>query len=396
MSRMKTIIQQKLAQAVGLLNEQNVDAWITFVRETSQTHDPALDILLGFGLTWESALIVTRSGEKIAIVGRYDADNVKKLEAYDRVLGYDQSVRELLTTEIKRIDPQTIALNYSLSDSGADGLTHGMWLKLRDLLGEPFVSRFVSGEGIARRLRERKSLAEIARVRATIKKTEELYDALFDLPLTGMTEIQVHSLAGDYAARQGVAFGWERISCPIVNAGEFSSIGHGIPDHIKIEPGMIVHFDMGLRADEYCSDLQRDAYVLRDGERQAPAEVQRAWDACRTALEAGRAALKAGVPCWTVDKAARDSLVGAGYEEFKHAFGHHVGRKVHDGGSVLGPHWEKYGDLPNMLVEPNSIYAIELGVMVPGHGYLGLEENVLVTEGGAEYLSEPQRELILV
>ncbi len=393
---MKTIVQQKLDQAVALLNEQDVDCWVTFVRETSQTHDPALDLLLGFGLTWVSALILTRSGEKIAIVGRYDVDNVQKLDAYDRVLGYDTSIRELLTAEIKRIDPQTIALNYSLSDSGADGLTHGMWLRLRDLLGGSYADRFVSGEGISRRLRERKSPAEIARIRSTIKKTEALYEALFDLPLSGMTEVQVHAIAGDYAAKQGVEFGWERINCPMVNAGEFSSIGHGIPDHIKIAPGMIVHFDMGLMHDDYCSDLQRDAYVLREGETAPPPNVQQAWEACWAALEAGRVALKAGVPCWTVDKAARDAMTNAGYPEFLHAFGHHVGRKVHDGGSVLGPHWEKYGDLPNALVEPNSVYAIELGVLVPGHGYIGIEENVLVTESGAEYLSEPQRELILI
>jgi Xaa-Pro aminopeptidase len=393
---MKTIVKEKLDQAVDLLNEQDIDCWVTFVRETSQTHDPALDLLLGFGLTWVSAIVITRHGEKIAIVGRYDVDNVQKLEAYDRVLGYDISIRELLTTEIKRIEPQTIALNYSLSDSGADGLTHGMWLKLRDLLGEPYANRFVSGEGIARRLRERKSPAEIARIRSTIKLTEQMYEALFDLPLSGMTEVQVHAIAGEYATKQGVAFGWERINCPMVNAGEFSSIGHGIPDHIKIEPGMIVHFDMGLQHDDYCSDLQRDAYVLREGETAPPPEVQRAWDACWAALEAGRAVLQAGVPCWTVDKAARDAITGAGYAEFLHAFGHHVGRKVHDGGSVLGPHWEKYGDLPNALVEPNSVYAIELGVLVPGYGYIGIEENVLVSEAGAEYLSEPQRTLILI
>jgi Xaa-Pro aminopeptidase len=393
---MRTIVQEKLVQAVALLDEHNVNCWITFVRETSQTHDPALDLILGFGLTWVSALIVTRSGEKIAIVGRYDADNVRKLEAYDQVLGYDQSIRDLLVSEIARLDPKTIALNYSLSDSGADGLTHGMLLKLGDLLGGNYAARFVSGEGIVRRLRERKSPAEVERIKETILLTQAVYKELFGLPLGSMTERQVWQRAGEIVASYDVEFGWERVNCPIVNAGPNSSIGHGIPDNIAIEPGMIVHFDMGLRHGDYTSDLQRDAYVLREGESEPPAEVQRAWHACRAALEAGRSVLKAGVPCWHADKAAREALEDFGYPEFMHAFGHHVGRKVHDGGSVLGPHWEKYGDLPDQLVEPNSVFAIELGVMVEGVGYIGIEENVLVTETGAEYLSEPQKELILI
>ncbi len=393
---MKRIVQQKLDQAIQLLNEQSVDCWITFVRETSQTHDPALDLILGFGLTWESALIVTRSGETIAIVGRYDADNVRKLEAYDQVLGYDQSIRELLVGEIARRDPQTIALNYSLSDSGSDGLTHGMFLKLGKLLGDPYASRFVSAEGVVRRLRERKSSAEVERIRATIRLTEAVYAELFRLPLRGMTERQVWERAGEIVANRNADFGWERVNCPIVNAGPDSSIGHGIPADITIEPGMIVHFDMGLRFDDYTSDLQRVLYVRRDGETEPPLEAMRAWQACWMALEAGRAALKPGVRGWEVDKVARDALEDLGYPEFMHAFGHHVGRKVHDGGSVLGPHWEKYGDLPDMPVEPNSVYAIELGVMVEGVGYIGIEENVLVAEDGAEYLSEPQRELMVI
>ena len=67
---MNTITQEKLDQAVALLAEQNLDCWITFVRETGQVMDPALDLLTGFGLTWVSALIVARDGGKIAIVGR--------------------------------------------------------------------------------------------------------------------------------------------------------------------------------------------------------------------------------------------------------------------------------------------------------------------------------------
>lgn len=393
---METIVQQKLNQAVELLQECELDAWLTFVRETSQTHDPALDLIVGFGVTWVSAFIFTRAGEKIAIVGRYDVDNIAKLQAYDQVLGYDQSIREQLTREIARIDPQTIALNYSLSDVGADGLTHGMFLKLSELLGEKYAARFTSGEGVARRLRERKSPAEVARIRETVRLTEAVYRELFALPLRGMTERQVWQHAGEIVAGTSAEFGWERVNCPIVNAGPNSSIGHGIPDDIAIEPGMLVHFDMGLRHGEYTSDLQRNAYVLREGESAPPPEVQRAWRACRTALEAGRSVLRAGVQCSEVDQAAREALEDLGYPEFMHAFGHHVGRKVHDGGSVLGPHWEKYGDLPKQRVEPGSAFAIELGVMVEGVGYIGVEENVLVTAAGAEYLSEPQAELIVL
>ncbi len=394
---MKEIIQQKLNQAIGLLQELNIDCWMTFVRETSQIHDPALDLILGFGLTWDSALIVTKAGEKIAIVGRYDGDNIRKLEAYDQVLTYDTAIRPLLREQMTRINPQSIGLNYSLNDTGSDGLTFGMYARLVQLLGDtPYPSRFVSADGIVRRLRERKSETEVARIKIAVAKTQQVYEMMFDLPLKGMTEKQVHQITGDFVKHAECDFGWERINNPMVNAGPNSSIGHGIPDDLVIEPGQLVHFDMGLRNNGYCADLQRDAYVLRDGESAAPEAVQKAWTACWAALEAGKAALKAGVICYEVDAAARNTLVQAGYPEFMHAFGHHVGRVVHDGGNVLGPRWEKYNNLPYTQVEPNSVYAIELGVLLPEYGYIGIEENVLVTESGAEYLSEPQRELMLI
>jgi Xaa-Pro aminopeptidase len=394
---MKEIIQEKLTQAVALLNEQNLDCWLTFVRETSQVHDPALDLILGFGVTWDSAFIFGKGGEKIAIVGRYDGDNIRKLEAYDQVLTYDQGIRETLREALARLNPNSIGLNYSLSDTGSDGLTFGMYARLISMLGDtPYAARFTSADGVVRRLRERKSASEIARIKTTIEKTQQVYEMMMDLPLIGMSEKQVHAVTGDFAAHNNCEFGWERVNNPIVNAGPESSIGHGIPSDLKIAPGQIVHFDMGLRHQGYCSDLQRVAYARRDGEMHPPEEVTKAWDACWAALEVGRAALKPGVVAWQVDAAARAELVKQGYDEYLHAFGHHVGRNVHDGGSVLGPRWERYGQLPNMTIEPNNVFAIELGVMLPGYGYIGIEENVVVTESGAEWLSEPQRELMVI
>jgi Xaa-Pro aminopeptidase len=91
-----------------------------------------------------------------------------------------------------------------------------------------------------------------------------------------------------------------------------------------------------------------------------------------------------------VDQAARETLTQAGYPEYMHAFGHHVGRSAHDGATVLGPRWERYGASVDGVIEAGNVFAIELGVQVPERGYIGCEEDVLVTPQGAEYLSEPQ------
>jgi Xaa-Pro aminopeptidase len=89
-------------------------------------------------------------------------------------------------------------------------------------------------------------------------------------------------------------------------------------------------------------------------------------------------------------------LVEAGYPEYQHAFGHHLGRVAHDGGTVLGPRWDRYGQLPYGQLEAGNVFAIELGVHLEGFGPVYLEENVRVTDEGMAWLSQPQTDIWLI
>lgn len=392
-----TIINEKLTQAVALLNEQDLGAWLVLVRETSLTRDPCLDLVAGLDMTWHSAFIVGRGGERIAIVGRFDADNVRAIGGYTDTIPYDQSIRPALREVITRLNPQTIALNYSESDPAADGLTHGLWLTLQETFRDtPFAARFVSAEKFLAALRGRKSASEIERLRAAVRVTERLFAHIGNSLKVGQTEQHIAQRLHDARKKLKLGTAWDEPYCPIVNAGPDSAVGHVAPGPHKLKRGHLLHMDFGVKRDGFCSDLQRMWYVLDKGERHAPENVRRAWEACWAALDAGAAKLKPGVAGWEVDAAARETLVAAGYPEYQHALGHHVGRVAHDGSTLLGPRWDRYGQSPFGLVEVGNVFTLELGTPVPGRGYIGLEEDVLVTEHGLEWLSKPQRKLWLL
>ncbi|HVU66946.1 MAG TPA: M24 family metallopeptidase, partial [Ktedonobacteraceae bacterium] len=96
-----------------------------------------------------------------------------------------------------------------------------------------------------------------------------------------------------------------------------------------------------------------------------------------------------------VDEASRNFLVAAGYPEYKHAVGHSVGRHAHDGGPLLGPRWPRYGETPYHIVEEGVVFTLELGVMTE-RGYIGLEDEVIITGDGNEWFSQPQKDIYLI
>ena len=106
--------------------------------------------------------------------------------------------------------------------------------------------------------------------------------------------------------------------------------------------------------------------------------------------------MKAGVTRNSIDVISREIVTDSGYPEYPYALGHQLGRVAHDGGALLGPLWEKYADSPNQKLEVGQVYTIEPSLPIPNFGHIGLEEDVVMTDQGAEYLGEPQSEIVMI
>jgi Xaa-Pro aminopeptidase len=390
------LILEKVSQASAILQEKQIDLWLTFVRETSAAGDPMLPLIYDGDLTWHSALLLAASGERVAIVGRYEAEAVQRLGAYPEVIAYDQSIRPALLAVLERLNPRTLAINYSLDDVHADGLTYGMHQTLLHYLeGTVYAQRLISAEGIIAALRGRKTPAEITRLRGAVETTEAIYARTFQFLRPGLSEQQVGEFMWGEMDALGVSEAWQRASCPAVNTGPESPVGHSGPTGLRIQRGHLVHFDFGVKQNGYCSDIQRVVYFLAPGESEPPTAVQRGFETVARAIQEAVKAMKPGMRGVEVDAIARGIVTEAGYPEYMYATGHHLGRAAHDGAGVLGPAWERYGETPNYLLEAGHVYTVEPGLAVPGYGYIGLEEDVLVTETGTEFLSIPQTALVI-
>jgi Xaa-Pro aminopeptidase len=393
---MPSIISEKIAQAFRILEEKDIDLWLTFVRETTASGDPILPLILGHDLTWESALILSRTGETIAIVGRYETDTVLRTGAYSQVIPYDEAISPILRLTLERLDPNKIAINYSQDDVLSDGLPYGLFQVLcKRLSGTPFVDRFVSAGEIISAVRGRKTPAEITRIQAAIQTTDQIFANTFAYVQPGMSEAQIAAYMQNQIKQFGVGPAWSSDHCPIVNAGPESATGHVGPTDLRLQTGHILHIDFGVQQDDYCSDIQRVAYFLPSGESKPPGEVQRGFDTIVKSIQAAVKAIKPGVTGKSVDDVARRIITEAGYPEFKHATGHQLGRLAHDGAGILGPLWERYGGTPNYVLEAGQVYTVEPSLFLPGFGIMALEEDILVTSAGAEFLSQPQVELII-
>ena len=197
----------------------------------------------------------------------------------------------------------------------------------------------------------------------------------------------------DYKLRLG---GFEKPSFDtIVASGPHAAMPHARPDDRVLAAGDLVVLDFGGVYDGYCVDLTRTVSVGEPSQ-----EARRLYDAVAEAQWAGVAAVRPGAPVTDVDEAARGVLERHGLgAAFCHATGHGLGLEIHEEPRV-GPRRADILGVPpagtDLVLEPGVVITVEPGAYVPGLGGVRIEDDVLVTRDGVEWLTRVPRELRVV
>lgn len=168
---------------------------------------------------------------------------------------------------------------------------------------------------------------------------------------------------------------------PIVSGGPNAANPHATPSARKLQEGDLLVIDWGARVDGYISDITRTfALGALDEESRKIHEI------VQQANAAGRAAGKPGLPARVVDEAAREVIEAAGYGKFfTHRTGHGIGMEAHEPPFMRGDN--------ERILQPGMAYTVEPGIYLPGKNGVRIEDDMILTESGAESLSTLPREL---
>lgn len=213
---------------------------------------------------------------------------------------------------------------------------------------------------------------ELALMRLASEITLAAYEAAYRSMKEGMTQQDFGRLVSQAHERQGTS------GYASVQTDEYSALPHGSATPQVIREGSIIMIDGGCSVEGYHSDITR-TFTLG-----APTQKMR--DVFDIEFAAQTAALHAagpGVPAQDVDAAARKVIVdagyGPGYAYFTHRVGHGMGMDGHE-----WPYLVKGNTMP---LEPGMTFSDEPGIYITGEFGVRLEDDMFITEAGAELMT---------
>jgi len=243
-------------------------------------------------------------------------------------------------------------------------------------------SQLNSGENAVTSLRIRKSVDEIENIRTAARIAEAaLEDTLRDVK-PGIQERQIAAKLSSLLLAhggEGISFG------PIVLSGPKSALPHGVPGDRAVQPGELLLIDFGTAHAGYHCDITR-TFVVGAEPNDRTREV---YEAVRLGNEHGREACRPGATPHDIHHATQDHLHQEPFTEFfKHRTGHGLGLDVHEPPSIM--------DGATTPLEPGEVFTIEPGLYLEGFGGVRIEDDIAITERGADTLTVYPRELKVI
>jgi Xaa-Pro dipeptidase len=223
-----------------------------------------------------------------------------------------------------------------------------------------------------------KSVHEVALMRLAAEVTLAAYHAAYLALKDGMTQPQLEDLVKKAHERLGFTGGAD------VQVGEFSAFPHGSVTPQVVHEGTIVLMDGGCSVEGYQSDVTR-TYVLG----RASDKMNKVFDIVLHAQSAALAAARPGVECGAIDAAARkvvtDGGYGPDYKYFTHRLGHGMGMDGHEWPYLVRGNPTK--------LQANMTTSNEPGIYIRGEFGVRIEDDMHITENGAELFTPQPRSL---
>jgi Xaa-Pro aminopeptidase len=411
--RDRWLTQRLLDLMPGLMDRTGIDLWLVIGREYNE--DPVLPSLLP--ATWLSArrrtiLVLHRSDDGVtaAAVSRYPVGQFVPAWSPDDEPGLsaEQSQWAAVRRIVEQADPRRIGIDVSETFALADGLSHTEYRLLVEALG-PYADRLVSAEQLAIGWLETRLPEEIHALHALNRLVHQVIaeaysPAVITVGTTTALDVawwirqRFHDLGVEPWFQPTVAL--QRAGVPLVD--ERGTVLSAVPYDAVIEPGDLVHCDVGLSSLGLRTDTQRNGYVLRPGETAAPEGLRAALRVGNRMQDLTTAVLRPGRTGNEVLVAARAAAAVEGIDG--DVYSHPIGFHGHGAGPAIGL-WDQQDGVPgagDYPVHTDTVWALELAVRVPVPEWGGqlvrmaLEQGIALTEDGVEYLDQRQTDLILI
>lgn len=362
----------RLEKARGLMRANGIDA-LMLTGGTSMEYFTGIRWGLSERLL---AAVIPSKGSAFLVTPKFEEGRAME-QAHQGPLGSDadvyaweedESPYALVAKGLKArgLSTATIGIEETVRFVFADGAAHLPGVKV------------VSGTPVTAGCRTIKDAHEIALMRLASQVTLKAYEAAWKSLKEGMTQSDFAKLV-ELAHRQ---LGFEGSAG--VQVGTYSALPHGSATPQVVREGTILLIDGGCKVEGYSSDLSR-TFVLGKATQRMKDVFEVEHKAQTTAVKTARP----GLACEAVDAAARKVITDAGfgpdYKFFTHRVGHGMGMDGHE-----WPYLVRGNKLP---LAPGMVFSDEPGIYIPGEFGIRLEDDMVITEAGAELMTPQSNSL---